>query len=376
MKYSFSLIYLFFLVVSCTPKVQPVVLEQPTPPVLPTPLPAQAKNVIFLIGDGMGLPQVQAAMVKSRKQLHIQRFRNIGFHENASADDLITDSAAGATAFSIGRKTNNGYIGMDENNVAHKTIMEEANENGMVTGLVATSTIVHATPASFVAHVKSRKEYEEIAKQMASSETDIMIGGGLKYFNLREDERDLLKEMEGKGYSCKSFLDEDMSVVEFPTNQKHIYLTANDSPIPVSQGRDYLVDASRKALEYVSQKEDEGFMIMIEGSQIDWGGHANNFDYVVSELLEYDEVIGMALDFAEKDGETLVVLTADHETGGLTILKGSSQEKVVSNFASDYHTSTLIPVYAYGPGSENFQGFYSNKDIYGKLRKSMAKITD
>jgi alkaline phosphatase len=321
----------------------------------------------------MGTTQITAAMLEASQKLNLERFKVIGFHKNSSADDLVTDSAAGATAFSIGKKANNGNVGVDANEDPHETIMETAIKEGLTTALVATSTIVHATPASFAAHWPKRRDYEVIAEQMSRSEVDLMVGGGLKFFNRREDEVNLIEAMMNKGYKCTSFFDTDLEELNFDPGSKHLHLTADDSPIPVAQGRDYLPVVSKKALSYVSERgEEKGFFIMIEGSQIDWGGHANQFDYVVSELHEFDKVVGAALDFAEQDGETLVLVTADHETGGLTILKGSKPGELKANFADDYHTAELIPVFAYGPGAEQFGGIYENTEIYFKLRSVLG----
>ena len=376
-------IFSFILVVlsSCSTQKEALVTTRPAPPSpevpLPPALPRLAKNVIFLIGDGMGTTQITAAMLKQEDKLNLERFKVIGFHKNKSADDLVTDSAAGATAFSIGKKANNGNVGVDANEDPHETIMETAIKKGLTTGLVATSTIVHATPASFAAHWPKRRDYEIIAEQMSRSGVDLMVGGGLKFFNRREDEVDLIKGMSDVGYKCTSFFDTDMEDLVFDPASKHLHLTADDSPIPVAQGRDYLPSVSRKAISYVSKRgADKGFFIMIEGSQIDWGGHANQFEYVVSELHEFDEVVGAALDFAQKDGETLVLVTADHETGGLTILKGSQPGDLKINFADDYHTAEMIPVFAYGPGAELFGGIYENTEIYFKLMRALGWSLD
>lgn len=357
---------------ACSPRIEhhteTRIVRVPAPPALP----AKAKNVILLIGDGMGLTQISAAMMQKTQPLSITKFKHIGLHENASADDLITDSAAGATAFSIGKKANRGAIGVDRHNQPHETLMETAIKRKMATGLIATSTITHATPASFAAHYYTRKDQEELALQMSKSGVDLMVGGGLSFFIRRKmDDLNLLDEMIQQGYNGQSFINTSINEWDPQPEQKQIYLTANGSPLPFSQGRDYLRTVTAKSLQYLKAKGGNGFMVMIEGSQIDWGGHSNQFDYVMSELHEFDDVIGTCLEFAKKDGETLVIVTADHETGGLSILKGSTPEKLKVNFSSDYHTAELIPVFAYGPGAELFQGVYENTEIYYKIRQAL-----
>ena len=335
--------------------------------------PRSAKNVILLIGDGMGLSQISGAIYSSDKSLNIQRMPVVGLHDPKPAGALITDSAAGATSFASGIKTYNGAIGVNTDTVPTETILEEAEMKGLATGLIATSTIVHATPASFIAHQKSRKMYEEIAADFLKTDIDLFIGGGKKYFNRRTtDNRDLYAELRANNYFVSDYFEKDIQKIKIPSNQNFAYLTSDSDPVPFSQGRDYLVPATKKALPYLDKKNDNGFFLMIEGSQIDWGGHANNRDYVISELLEFDKVIGEVLDFAMKDKETLVVITADHETGGFSIIPGSNGKDLNVKFTSDYHTAMLIPVFAYGPGSERFSGFYPNTEIYTKMKEAFG----
>ncbi len=332
----------------------------------------KAKNVIFLIGDGMGLTQVSAAAIKNENNLYLMKFPVIGIHNCQASNNLITDSAAGATAFATGKKTFNGAIGLAADSSAHQTILETCEELGMATGMVATSTIVHATPASFISHRPSRKQYEDIAADFMDTEIDYFVGGGKKFFDRRsKDERNLVEEMKAKGYVVKDYFNEDFQDLRIDSKSNFAYFTADDDPIPQSKGRNYLFSASKAGMEFLKVHDDpndnKGFFMMIEGSQIDWGGHANNADYVISELLEFDNVVGEALRFAKEDGETLVLVTADHETGGMAINSGSTKDSLNISFSSGYHTATMIPVYAYGPGAEVFSGVYDNTAIYDKL---------
>lgn len=341
------------------------------------PANAKAKNVIFLIGDGMGLTQVSAAAIKNNNDLYLMKFPVIGIHNCQPSEGLITDSAAGATAFSTGQKTYNGAIGLGADSTSYETILEQCEAIGMATGMVATSTIVHATPASFIAHRPSRKQYEEIASDFMNTEIDYFVGGGKKYFDRRsKDDRNLIKEMQNKGYVVNDYFKDEFQNLTIDPQSNFAYFTADDDPIPYSKGRNYLQSASKAGMEFLKIHGDpndtEGFFMMIEGSQIDWGGHANDADYVISELLEFDNAIGEALRFAQADGETLVLVTADHETGGMAINSGSTSDSLNISFSSGYHTATMIPVYAYGPGAELFSGMYENTAIYEKLRLVMG----
>lgn len=331
-------------------------------------------NVILMIGDGMGLTQITAGMYSNGNQLNLERCKVVGLHKSYCYDKLITDSAAAATAFSTGQKTYYQAVGVGPDTVALRTILEEAEENELATGMVTTSTIVHATPAAFIAHVPHRQMYEDIAESFLETEIDLFIGGGKKYFDRRDkDERNLLEELKKKNYQVGTYFDVELD--EMPINLKNnlAYLTADESPLTVEQGRDYLKYASALACRFLKKHNDEkGFFLMVEGAQIDWGGHANNSNYIITEMIDFDNAIGAVLDFAKKDGNTLVIITADHETGGYAINPGSTQDSIVSKFTTTQHTAALIPVFAYGPGAEQFGGIYENTAIYDKMREAFG----
>lgn len=328
-----------------------------------------AKNIIFLIGDGMGLHQVYAAYTINGGSLEMMRATHVGLQTNFSANKYITDSAASGTALACGKKTKNGMIGMDTARNELESILKVAERNGMATGLVSTSSITHATPASFIANEVSRNDYEAIAADFLNTDIDLFIGGGLDHFTKREDGRDLTRELEEKGYTVAT----DISQVAAHTSGKLAALTAPVHHPNMLEGRDDMLQfATGKALELLSEDED-GFFVMIEGSQIDWGGHANDEAYVLQETLDFDAVVKVAMDFAEKDGETLVVVTADHETGGMMILNGNIEDKMVETmFTTGGHTGIMIPVFAYGPGAELFTGFYDNTGFKAKFMQALG----
>ncbi len=339
----------------------------------PVKIQKHPKNVILLIGDGMGLTQISAALYSNNNKLNLEQFPVIGLHKSYASDNLITDSAAGATAFSAGVKTYNGAIGVNQEGLAVKTILEEAEERGLATGLVSTSSITHATPASFIAHVRSRIDVQDIAADFLKTEVDLFIGGGKKYFDRRDkDDRNLYKELLVKGYKVSDYSKEELHKVAIDFDRNFGYFTADTEPLPATQGRDYLVPASKLAPIFLRKRSDKGFFLMIEGSQIDWGGHANDANYIISETIDFDNAIGAILDFAREDGETLVIVTADHETGGFAINTGSKMGKIEGAFTTDKHTAALIPVFAFGPGAELFGGIYENTAIFDKMRFSLG----
>jgi alkaline phosphatase len=323
------------------------------------------KNIVLLIGDGMGTAQVYAGLTANKGALFLQNCPYAGFAKTYSADKLITDSAAGGTALSTGKKTNNGAIGVDANKVPQKTILELAEEKGRSTGLVATCDITHATPASFIAHQESRGMAEEIAADFLKTDIDCFIGGGLDRFTKRKDGRNLVAELETKGYRI---LTEGDALQHQSSDDRIAALLAPGHLPPAALGRgDYLERATGVALELLS-KNKEGFFLMIEGSQIDWGGHDNNTSYVTTEMLDFDKAIGRVLQFAAEDKNTLVVITADHETGGFSVNGGSFEEGTVKGgFTTGGHTAVMVPVFAFGPGAEHFSGIMDNTDIFHKL---------
>lgn len=336
--------------------------------------PNRPLNVILMIGDGMGLSQISAAMYSNGAKLNLEQMPVLGFHKSYSYDDLVTDSAAGATAFACGIKTFNGAIGVDKDTLGVKTILEEAEERGLATGLIATSTIVHATPAAFIAHVVSREQYEEIAADVMKTEVDLLIGGGKKYFDRREiDTRNLYEELAQKGYKVSDYSQEDLHDMRWDPSQNLVYLTADKHPLNVAAGRDYLPFATRRGLEFLEKRsKGKGFFMMIEGSQIDWACHANDGKLAIKEALDFDKAIGEALNFARTRGNTLVIVTADHECGGMALNPGSRMNKIETAFTTINHTASMIPVFAYGPMSKQFAGIFENNSINDKMRKALG----
>jgi alkaline phosphatase len=329
------------------------------------------KNIILMVGDGMGVTQITAGLYTNGNKLNMEQFKVIGLHKCYAYDDLITDSAAGATAFACGIKTYNGAIAVDPDTIPIKTILEMAEENGLATGLVSTSTITHATPASFIAHHKVRGKHESNAADFLKTDIDLFVGGGKTYFELRkDDDRDLTEELKAKGYHVSNFFDEEINDLKMDPAKPLAFYTANENPLMASEGRDYLPGISAKSVDFLAERgKEKGFFLMIEGSQIDWGGHANQSDYIITEMHDFDKAVGKVLDFAKADGETLVIVTADHETGGYAINKGSKMDSLNTAFTTDYHTADLIPVFAYGPGAENFGGIYENTAIFHKMKE-------
>ncbi len=312
----------------------------------------------------MGLAQIYAGMTANGGHLNIERLPFTGLIKTYSASDYITDSGAGATAFSAGVKTYNTAIGVGTDSLPRITILEIAGQQGLSTGLIATSSITHATPAAFAAHEINRENYEEIAADFLNSGIDLFIGGGRDNFEKRHDGINLTDSLRAKGFSIAY----DTNELKQIHSLKLAALLAGEHLPPREQGRMNMLPLSvSKALELLSSNK-KGFFLMVEGSQIDWAGHDNDAGNLVSEMIDFDKAIGRALDFAAENGNTLVVVTADHETGGVALTGGDFGKKRVDLvFSTKGHTGIMVPVFAYGPGAGKFTGIFENTGIFTKM---------
>ena len=337
----------------------------------------KAKNVILLIADGTGLSQISSAFYFKKTRPNYARFNSIGLIKTSSSRELITDSAAGATAFSSGEKTYNGAVGVATDSTKLKTLVEIVSPQHVKTGVISTSSIQHATPASFYAHALHRSQYEDITLDLVASDIDFFAGGGRKFFNTRKDGRNLLKELKEKGFEVDTTALGGINEVKKYSKMAYILAENHLDAVAKSRG-DFLPKATELGIEFLNKDAAKsGFFMMIEGSQVDWGGHSNDADYLISELIDFDDAVGKALDFAEKDGNTLVIVTADHETGGFTLASTpkkkedgttySDYNEITGTFSTKGHSATLIPVFAFGPGSEAFSGIYENTEIFYKI---------
>jgi alkaline phosphatase len=338
------------------------------------------RNVIMMIGDGMGVNQVLLARLKAvgaEGKLYMERMPVSGMIRTHSADNLVTDSAAAGTALSSGIKTDNGMIGMTPEGRRYRTILEAAKAKGLATGLVATSAITHATPASYASHVRSRGDETRIAEQMIAGDVDLMFGGGRKYFlprserGARRDGHNLWADANEAGYTTVETGEQLQNVTHLPVlGLFQLDAMTTEPPEPS------LATLTGKAVGLLKDNRKgwfirkRGFFLMVEGSQIDWACHDNDAADCVWQTLQFDLAVKEAIDFALADGRTLVIVTADHETGGLTIPGGNMDgDKLKVKWSTGGHTGSPVPVYALGPGAEDFGGIYDNTELSGKIAK-------
>lgn len=327
----------------------------------------KARNVILLVGDGMGLAHIQAGLSANFGESNMIKMRHIGLSRTEASNSDFTDSAAGGTAMATGQKTNNRYIGVDAKGKPLASIPDIISKAGVKSAVISSGDITDATPAAFYAHQIDRSFSHEIAYDLTNSHVDILVGSNRKSF-LENKNTALMQQLEKKGYQ----LHDDLTGFRSAGPGKHLVLLSDSATRPILAGRaDMLKTSLLKAIELLS-KNKKGFFIMAEGAQIDYGGHANDLPYLITEQQDFDRVVGEALRFADLDGETLVIVTADHETGGLSLLDASKKNGTVwGNFSSDDHTNIMVPVFAYGPGSKNFLGVYPNSEIFNKIMQAL-----
>lgn len=300
------------------------------------------KNVICMIGDGMGQNHIIAGGIYKGEPLHMQNISNKSLVKTASLS-TVTDSAASATALATGYKTTNGTIGKDRNGYNVENLIEYANTKNMKTGIICTQILNHATPAGFSVHNTYRYNYEEIAQSQIESSVDLMLGGGRKYF------RNYQTEMLENNYR---WINELSEIKNINKNEKVIGTFAEES-ISKETNRTSLADMTEVALNKL--ENENGFFLMIEGSDIDTYSHNGDMDKMLIEMLDFDEAVGISMAYVDRHPDTLLIITADHETGGLKLDDISSKEQLTDLLftSNGQHTQTNVVIYAYGLGAED-----------------------
>lgn len=320
------------------------------------------KQIFFLIGDGNGLAQISSGIVANGGELTLTQLRTIGLVKTQAADDFTTDSASGATAMATGQKANNRALGLNASGDSIPNLPYFLSQKGFKTGLVTNDELTGATPAAFYAHHPERDEAGEIAGYLPASALNLVIGGGGKYF-----EKEKLSQA---GFTLVSDLQELGEVKE-----PRVAHFASEGGMPsMEAGRgNFLSQAFLQASSYLG-KGKSPFFLMLEAAKIDSGGHSNAPSTIVTELLDFDRVLAEAIRYADTHPGTLVLVTADHETGGVSIPQGDLERREVElAFHSDDHTGILVPLFAYGARSRAFAGVYDNTEIFHRLLKVIGK---
>ncbi len=365
------------LAVSCKHKEEEKVLQYYATPnpyeivdVTMPPVDNEVRNVIIMIGDGMGLEQVSCAWVVNHGKLNLDRFPTVGLSRTYCTNELITDSGAGGTALSSGIKTAYSHVGTAADSTDIPSVLVKAQELGKKTGVVVTCHFADATPCDFCCHNEYRYNQDDLIADYVTCGVDYLAGGGLDWFTVnRKDGRDITKEMAAAGYTV-ALTENELMTAELPV----IGILAPDNlPVAMERGDLYRHSVAR-GLDILSRESgDKGFVMMLEGSCIDDWLHGNDIGKAMEELLDFDRTIGDVLEWAAADGHTLVVVTADHNTGALTMQDGNLEEgRIGVAFGSESHNGIAVPFYAWGPGSDAFTGIREN-DEWGRLIASFVK---
>ncbi|WP_339924499.1 alkaline phosphatase [uncultured Cyclobacterium sp.] len=323
-------------------------------------------NVILLIGDGNGLAQISAAMYGNGNQLTLTQLKNIGLIKTQAADDFTTDSAAAGTALATGNKVKNRSVGALPDGSPAKNLPEVLDSQGFITGIVTTDKLTGATPGSFYAHRTERDMTKEIASDLAKSPLNLFIGGGKNDFTSYEVNETV--NLSSAGFELTASLDQ----LAASDSDKVGYFASDDELPKVMNGRQgYLRDATLASLQFLERK-NKPFFLMVEAAFIDSGGHINDSQTVIEEGIDFDQAIAEALRFADQNGRTLIIITADHETGGITLPQGNLNARSVElEFSTEDHTAIMVPIFAYGPQSDLFRGIYENTAVFDKIYEAL-----
>ena len=329
------------------------------------------KNVILLIGDGMGLNQVMAAAYANNRDLTMLKMKSVGIQYYNPNDDFIGDSASGGSALATGEVSWTRHISSNKNgSEEYPALTDYFKALGKATGVVSLGDIADATPAVFYGHTSERDSTDKITSYWLTSDVDLICGPGTGYVERpRQDGLDMLSGIKANGYSYTK----NATAVD-QVSGKLICLDDRMGSYATEETLPFLADITRASIRKLSQDSKKGFFLMVEGAKIDYAGHSDCFPASVIEEFSFDLAVAEALKFADSNGETLVVVTADHETGGLTLLDGDLETgHVLAVYNSDDHTPTVVPVYAYGPGSREFIGTYLNIEIPRTIKKLVTK---
>ena len=323
----------------------------------------KVKNIILLIGDGMGLGATASAFYANGGELTMTNLQTLGYVLTQSADNFTTDSAASGTAYATGHKTNNGYLGVGPDGQKLTNIPEILEPLGYACGVVSSDDLNGATPAAFFAHQSARGATEAIWADLPDSKLSFASAGTISAF-----EKQSLKTQEAiKDKFTVVYRPDDAKVAG---SKRLIYLPPS---VHLDRGP-YLPETTQMAIDYLSERSKKGFFLMVEGARIDKEEHSNKLAETVAETLDFDKAIEVAVKFAEKDGHTLVIISADHETGAVVVRKGDMEDHFVqSSFASTGHSPMMVPLYAYGPHSRDFVGYQQNSDVANKIIEILTK---
>lgn len=326
------------------------------------------KNVIFLIGDGMGLAQLCAAEAVNG-MLSVLKMRFLGLQRTQAADAWTTDSAAGGSALATGKKHKNRHVSMSPEGDVYPSLTDKFYDEGYATGVVTLGNLADATPSAFYGHSTERDNADEITAYLLDGKLTLLNGSGMRELTHRKDGINLIGDLQKKSnYRIVSSIE---AINQSPG--KVICVDERMNKAATEESLSLLAEATREAIKKLSAESNKGFFLMVEGAKIDYAGHANSLPGSILETLSFDLAVAEALKFADQNGETLVIVTGDHETGGMSLVDGDREAGVITvQFMTDDHTPIMLPVFAYGPQAGRFTGIYENTAIFSALLQSVG----
>ncbi|GHT82316.1 hypothetical protein FACS189467_7470 [Bacteroidia bacterium] len=322
------------------------------------------KNVIFMIGDGMGLSQVCVADAVNQG-LSMLKLKYIGLQKTNAKDAYTTDSAGAGSALATGHKNNNRHIAMSETGEVYPSMTDVFFQNGYACGVVTLGNLADATPAAYYGHSTERDDSDEITRYLLDGKLTLLNGSGMNELTQRKDGIDLIKELKAKNYTIQTSVNNINK-----TKGKVICVDERMRHGAREENLTLLADATREAIKKLTAENNKGFFLMVEGAKIDYAGHANSLPGSIVETLSFDLAVAEALKFADSNGETLIIITGDHETGGLSLVDGNKEQGlIVAQYMTDDHTPIMLPVYSYGPGADKFVGVYENTQFFHTIKE-------
>ena len=336
----------------------------------PVPTKQNARNVILLVGEGMGLSQISAAIYSNHNRLELERFPVTGLQKAYTLDNLSSDPVASATALASGQKTNMGKVWASHGKKQARTLIQEAESRGLATGLFVNMDLTDAFPLAFLGGVQDFSDRDRAARAYLGMEVDLLMGGGRQHFSGSGADSPVQKFQE-KGYQVSDYASVEFPKITLDLKRNAVFFLSEGTDTAWFHAAENYMAAMMLAALFLKKHNSKGFLLIVGLDQ----AHAPGYDQsqqLVSDIVAFDRILGALLDFAEEDGETLLVVTSGHEQGGFAINPGSQMDTLLTEFNTGRPTAIMLPVFAYGPGAERFSGMYENAAIHKYIRKALG----
>lgn len=351
-----SIFFLFAILTACSPK---IVTNITSEPVVATKPKSSAQNVIILLNDGMGLSQLSAGMYANANYTHLERFPVTGLQKPVSLSGVAPDEAAAATAIACGVITYNGGLGVGSDSLPKRNFLEMAGQQNYLRGIVSNESLWNVTPAAFAVHLFDADYTAQIPSAFAKSGIDLLVNAGRPQDEVVE------------GYTTTSLA--SLNDLSYEGKKTMAYPNAHGEVMDL---KTYFADAAVGALQFLhsGKSQQSGFCLVVHSGKLAAAGRQNDQESIIREMITFDHVVGKCLDWAQLNGQTLVVVTSTYESGGYAINPGSTADKMEAGFNTNGNSLALLPVFAFGPASELFAGFYDNTQLFQRLVSAMGWV--